>query len=313
MSTNGEAAKTALNGQSSQKQKSGKGVSRAADAGCAPRRADGAQRRSRRRKLLVALIDSRPLIRDALAHRLRIVRRDCDIMLFPTAADFLRKTAVAEEEVDLVVVGARSSEIASGKIVDVVRQLCNASPSERVIIISDRDDADAVAATIEQGARGYIPTSVDLPVAIAALELVLAGGTFAPAATLIRDVYADGDGAATSPAAEPDRHGTRASCDKPSARELSEKPELTMRELEVLACLAKGQSNKMIARELDLREGTVKVHLRHLMRKLNASNRTQLALRADRPAGAEEAPPARGDCSDDPQTDLIAGRSRVPL
>jgi two-component system nitrate/nitrite response regulator NarL len=86
-----------------------------------------------------------------------------------------------------------------------------------------------------------------------------------------------------------------------------------MRELEVLACVAKGQSNKMIARELDLREGTVKVHLRHLMRKLNASNRTQLALRADRPPGAEEAPSARCDYSDDPQPELIAGRSRASL
>jgi DNA-binding NarL/FixJ family response regulator len=58
--------------------------------------------------------------------------------------------------------------------------------------------------------------------------------------------------------------------------------ELTTRELEVLASLAKGKSNKMIGRELNMREGTVKVHVRSLLKKLNATNRTQLALRAYR-------------------------------
>jgi DNA-binding CsgD family transcriptional regulator len=58
--------------------------------------------------------------------------------------------------------------------------------------------------------------------------------------------------------------------------------ELTTRELVVLASLAKGKSNKMIGRELNMREGTVKVHVRSLLKKLNATNRTQLALRAYR-------------------------------
>ncbi|MGA7383920.1 MAG: response regulator transcription factor [Methylocella sp.] len=58
--------------------------------------------------------------------------------------------------------------------------------------------------------------------------------------------------------------------------------EVTTRELEVLASLAKGKSNKMIGRELNMREGTVKVHVRSLLKKLNATNRTQLALHAYR-------------------------------
>lgn len=57
--------------------------------------------------------------------------------------------------------------------------------------------------------------------------------------------------------------------------------EFTTRETEVLASLAKGKSNKMIARELDIREATVKVHIRNLLKKLNVTNRTQLALRAN--------------------------------
>ena len=58
--------------------------------------------------------------------------------------------------------------------------------------------------------------------------------------------------------------------------------DFTTRELEVLASVAKGTSNKMIARELDMREGTVKVHVRSLLQKLKATNRTELAVRAHR-------------------------------
>ena len=69
--------------------------------------------------------------------------------------------------------------------------------------------------------------------------------------------------------------------------------EVTTRELEVLASLAKGKSNKMIGRELNMREGTVKVHIRSLLKKLNATNRTQLALRAYRALDTAQA--ASGD------------------
>ena len=68
----------------------------------------------------------------------------------------------------------------------------------------------------------------------------------------------------------------------PGDSELAGGSEVTTRELEVLACLAKAKSNKMIARELDLREGTVKVHVRSLLQKLKATNRTELAVRAHR-------------------------------
>lgn len=56
--------------------------------------------------------------------------------------------------------------------------------------------------------------------------------------------------------------------------------EVTPRELKVLASLAKGKSNKMIGRELDMREGTVKAHIRSLLKKLHATNRIELAVRA---------------------------------
>jgi DNA-binding NarL/FixJ family response regulator len=234
---------------------------------------------STNRVLSVALIDSRSLIRDALAHRLRIIRGGCDVLLFSSAADLINDIA-AHEIVDLIVVSVHNEAL------DAVQQLSAASSSKRIIIISDNDEGHCIAAGIRQGARGYIPTNLDLAVAVAAVEVVLAGGTFAPASSLLLE-----------PAPGPNelmqqqRPGPCGLEDSPSSPEqcIGEIPgdsepaggsKVTMRELEVLACLAKAKSNKMIARELDVREGTVKVHVRSLLQKLNATNRTELALRA---------------------------------
>ncbi len=243
------------------------------------RRERGGLRKRRQRKRSVALIDSRSLIGDALAHRLRAIWRGCHVLLFSSATDLINDIATYEN-VDLILVSAH------GEALDVVQQLCAASDNKRIVIISDSDEADGVAAVIREGARGYIPTSLELPVAVAAVEVVMAGGTFAPAGSLFPD-----------PAPTPSElmtpaelgsiglaysHPSPQQCngETPGNGEPAAVSEITVRELQVLASLAKGTSNKVIARELDMREGTVKVHIRSLLKKLNATNRTQLALRA---------------------------------
>jgi len=218
----------------------------------------------------VALIDSRSLIRDALAHRFRIIRGGCDVMLFASAADLINDIA-AYENVDLILVSAHDEAL------DAVQQLRAASNSKRIIIISDSDEGHCIAAGIRQGARGYIPTNLDLAVAVAAVEVVLAGGTFAPASSLLAEPAPDPNEPMCSHTAPEQCIGKT-----PGDSELAGGSEVTTRELEVLACLAKAKSNKMIARELDLREGTVKVHVRSLLQKLKATNRTELAVRAHR-------------------------------
>jgi DNA-binding NarL/FixJ family response regulator len=214
------------------------------------------------KRLSVALIDSRSLIRDALAHRLRTIRRGCDVLLFSSATDLINDIA-AHENVDLILVSVHDEAL------DAVQQLSAASSSKRIIIISDSDEGHCIAAGIRQGARGYITTNLDLAVVVAAVEVVLAGGTFAPASSLLLEPAPDANELMQQPEPGPYSHPAGGS-------------EVTTRELEVLACLAKAKSNKTIARELDIREGTVKVHVRSLLQKLNAMNRTELAVRAGR-------------------------------
>jgi DNA-binding NarL/FixJ family response regulator len=131
-------------------------------------------------------------------------------------------------------------------------------------VLSDKDDVDDVNRALTHGARGYIPTSVEREVAVAALRLIGAGGTFVPAHAL------------RSTAAKVD--------DQPEGgrQRRSDGLDLTPRELSVIDLLREGKPNKLIARQLDMQENTVKVHVRNILKKLNAANRTHAVFVANR-------------------------------
>ena len=122
-----------------------------------------------------------------------------------------------------------------------------------VVIVSDIDDVNYVVRALKGGARGYIPTSLSLNVAVEAVRLVEAGGTFVPVSSLAMDRNKQQSIART---------GDR----------------LTERQMMVVEALCQGMANKQIAYELGMSEHTVKVHLRHIMRKLRARNRTEVAV-----------------------------------
>jgi DNA-binding NarL/FixJ family response regulator len=141
-------------------------------------------------------------------------------------------------------------------------------------VLADRDDADEVNCALTHGVRGYIPTSIEWEVAVAALRLISAGGTFVPADAL------------RSTAAKPD--------DQPEGERQgrSDGLDLTPRELSVIDLLREGKPNKLIAAQLDMQENTVKVHVRNILKKLNATNRTHAAFVANRLLGQDAEPVA---------------------
>ena len=140
-----------------------------------------------------------------------------------------------------------------------------------LVLLSDRDDVDDIVAAMEQGVRGYIPTSLEPSEAAAALQCVAAGGTFVPASAMIKFAQDRQDGA------------------RPSAEhETSALKRLTPRESEVLARLRQGKPNKIIAHELEITESTVKVFVRRILMKLHASNRTEVACLTRARAGSGE-------------------------
>jgi DNA-binding NarL/FixJ family response regulator len=125
-------------------------------------------------------------------------------------------------------------------------------------------DKEHVQGLVDQGAAGLISTDVSADVAMAALKLVAAGGRYIPPDLLQRPA-------------------------RPSQERMSTVAlrtafgQLTRREAQVLELVAKGLSNKEVAKQLGLAEATVKIHVRSTLRKMKAKNRTQLALLAVRP------------------------------
>jgi DNA-binding NarL/FixJ family response regulator len=135
--------------------------------------------------------------------------------------------------------------------------LAKLANAPRVVVLSDDLDADHVMHALELGASGYVSTDMPLAVVVEALRLVRAGGTFAPASSLINNAK---------------RHDVRGN------REIAIRGGLfTPRQAAVIEALRRGKSNKIIAYELGMCESTVKVHVRNIMKRLHAKNRTEVA------------------------------------
>lgn len=127
-----------------------------------------------------------------------------------------------------------------------------------LVVISASEDAGDIRRILDAGAVGYIPKSSSSQVMLSALRLVLAGGVYVPVNVLH----------------EP--------ADAAPAHRAREGAQLTERQLDVLRLIVQGKSNKVIARELQLSEGTIKIHLASIYRALNAGNRTEAAMAAQR-------------------------------
>jgi DNA-binding NarL/FixJ family response regulator len=153
--------------------------------------------------------------------------------------------------------GSRGRDADINRDIALLSQATNPLPT---ILMSDVEDADHIVDALERGARGYIPTSVSLDVAIEAMRLVRAGGVFVPASSLIASRRSAAEGAV---AARQTRHAM-----------------FTARQSAVVEALRRGKANKIIAYELNMRESTVKVHVRNIMKKLRAKNRTEVAFMA---------------------------------
>ncbi|MGF6232031.1 DNA-binding NarL/FixJ family response regulator [Inquilinus ginsengisoli] len=138
-----------------------------------------------------------------------------------------------------------------------VQTLVSAHPDLPVVVLGEDEDPHHMAGVLALGARGYIPTSVGLSIVIGALHLAMAGGTFVPASAL-----------------------QNAGRERPERQQsVHSMLGLSERQAAVAEAVALGKPNKIIAYELDLCESTVKVHIRTIMKKLQARNRTEIAFK----------------------------------
>lgn len=203
----------------------------------------------------IALADDHPIVRSALIAALSGLGPD---VRFIEAHDAPSTLALvdANPDLDLLLMDLNMPGVQG---IDIAREIRALAPALPLAIVTAEDDADVVSDLLDLGVCGFIPKTDSPNVIVSAVRLMLDGGIYVPP-RLLKLGNAPGKGI----------NGVAA------------KLGLTERQLEVVRLLARGQSNKAIARQLGVTEGTIKVHLLGVFRALNVRNRTAAVISAQR-------------------------------
>ena len=161
---------------------------------------------------------------------------------------------VAQHEPDLVLLDLNMKGMGGLKTLEAIKQH---NPETRVVILTVSDTSDDLIGTIRAGADGYLLKDMEPEELLSHIKEAVTGRTVISTGLAGRLASALREEAAVK------------------NRNVNE---LTEREQEILRGLADGKSNKQIARDLDITEGTVKVHVKHLLRKLNFRSRVEAAV-----------------------------------
>lgn len=204
----------------------------------------------------IVLIEKRALFRDCLTRCLRSAY-GLNVLAVASVEDWLAQSKnVRAALVVLSTPGRPRDEVAKQEIA----ALAEADRPLPTVVLSDMEDTGQIVEALDQGVRGYIPTNMTLDVAVEAMRLVRAGGTFVPASSLV---------------------AAQRRAESSAGAQRSASSIFTARQAAVVEALRMGKANKLIAYELNMCESTVKVHVRNIMKKLKAKNRTQVAFIAN--------------------------------
>jgi DNA-binding NarL/FixJ family response regulator len=217
-------------------------------------------------KILVA--DDHALIREALRHVLKDLDGNVTVL---EAGDGDSACRQVNEHVDLDLL-LLDLNLPGADGFATLAELRREHAALPIVILSAQEDATTMRAALDRGAMGFIPKSANNAVMLSALRLVLSGGRYVPPELLN----------AVPGSALPD---VNSSAPK-SPAELG----LTARQLDVLALMAQGKSNKQICRDLGLAEATVKIHVTAILRTLKVASRAQAIVAVNRLGLAFEAP-----------------------
>lgn len=205
----------------------------------------------------ILLIDDHSLFRTGI--RL-LLQRYPEFNIVGEAADGLEGIKRARELApDVILLDLNMPELSG---LATLQLLVQDVPDCAVLVLTVSEDAEDLGRALQSGAAGYLLKNMDSDALVAAIHKVVAGeATIADGMTgkLVEQFRRRSDAAA----------GGRGQRDR-----------LTQREREIVQCLARGESNKLIARSLDLSESTVKIHVQNILKKLDLSSRVQVAVYA---------------------------------
>jgi DNA-binding NarL/FixJ family response regulator len=201
----------------------------------------------------VAVIDEHLFTRECIATSLKTLGDNLEVASFGACHDYLQST----NSYDLLLYHSHQS-ITDGHSRERLAMLAKLMEICPLVILSVFDSPESILEAFENGVTGYIPTATtSVKLAIEIIRLVRAGGTFVPSTVLLRELNRRG---AALPAI-----GIGG---------------LTARQMQVLDFLRRGKANKIIAHELGVSESTIKVEIHNIKKKMNATNRTEVACLA---------------------------------
>jgi DNA-binding NarL/FixJ family response regulator len=204
--------------------------------------------------LHIVIADDHPLFREALRHAVTHALSGALIAEADSAASLFGALA-ATSQVDLVVLdlGLPDAQGFSALV-----QARASYPTVPVLVVSGREEPEIIARTVAHGAAGFVPKSASGTMMVEALHAVLAGRMWLP---------------------QPPEHASLDPSESEAAILVSR---LTPQQYRVLVMLCSGMQNKQIGARLKVTEATVKAHMRAIMEKFGANNRTQVVLVAQR-------------------------------
>ncbi|CAG9270197.1 response regulator [Paraburkholderia unamae] len=210
----------------------------------------------------ILLIDDHTLFRSGVS---ALLQRQPDLEVVGEASDGVEGVKRAKQHVPDVILLDLNMPGLSG--LETLQLLVEDLPDTAVVMLTVSEDADELTAAMRAGARGFLLKSIDADALVAAIRKAASGQpviTEHMTAKLVEQMRKP-----AQPSAPSVQSAARTSADA-----------LTAREREIVRELARGASNKEIARTLDLAESTVKIHVRNILRKLNLSSRVQVAIYA---------------------------------
>jgi DNA-binding NarL/FixJ family response regulator len=168
---------------------------------------------------------------------------------------------------------------AAESILERIKGIRTLAPDVPMVIFADRTIGHKILSVLNLGDEGFLFVGTNIELALGALSFLFKGGSYVPLAMRPERTHLE-------QMRQPNECDRPFSCGLGKSKDPDEGSEgsgpggssLTARQKAVLELLSRGDSNKVIARRLKMREGTVKVHVRQIMRKFGVTNRTQAAV-----------------------------------
>ncbi len=218
-------------------------------------------------KVLIA--DDHRLIVEGVKTKLSELGQNVEFVVAMDIAEFDAAVRRPDCALDLAIIDISMPGAQGHRHIAEIRRI---APDVPVIVLSGSENTELIRTLLDLGVQGFIPKAYSPDVMLSAVRLVLSGGVYVPP-MLLAGVQARGwtppaDARAGTPGSQPSLDGLRQI--------------LTERQIDVMRLLSQGKPNKLIARDLGISEGTVKIHLAAIFRALNVRNRVEAVVASRR-------------------------------